>query len=131
MKSIDVVRQKLCGTRSDKKAQKLTARLKKTAKEIKNKYEETLATTNGIIYAGAYVITGKLNGKPKNYNNRRKRKQPLWKTKIEKEINKIRGEIAILDQLLRPVKVKLKKLCYKKVCYEETEKYVVEKPPTN
>ena len=75
-----------------------------------NEYEETLVTTNEVIYAGAYVITEKLNGKPKNYNNRRKHKQPLWKTKIEKEINEIRREVAILDGLLRGVKVKSKKL---------------------
>ena len=32
-------------------------------------------------------------GNQKNYNNRRKHKQPLWKTKIEKKINEIRGEV--------------------------------------
>ena len=75
-----------------------------------NEYEETLVTTNEVIYAGAYVITERLNGKPRNYNNRRNHKQPLWKTKIEKEINEIRGEVAILDELLRGVKLKSRKL---------------------
>ena len=51
-----------------------------------NECEEILVTTNEVIYAGAYVITEKLNGKPKNYNNRRKDKQPVWKTKIGKKI---------------------------------------------
>ena len=37
-------------------------------------------------------------------------KQPLWKTKIEKEIDEIRGEVAILDELLCGVKVKSRKL---------------------
>ena len=82
-----------------------------------NEYKETLVTTNGIVYAGAYVITKKLNGKSKNYNNRRNHKQPLWKTKIEKEINEIRGEVAILDELLRRVKVKSRKLNKKKKQY--------------
>ena len=77
-------RQKLCKIRSDKKARKLTDRAKKAAKEIMNECEETLVTTNEVIYAVAYVITEKLNGKPKNYNNRRKHKQPLWKSKTEK-----------------------------------------------
>ena len=82
--------------------------MKKAAKEIMNESEETLVPTNEVIYAGVYVITGKLNGKPKNYNNRRKYKQPLWKTKIEKEINEISGEVTILDG--RDVKVKSIKL---------------------
>ena len=75
-----------------------------------NECGETLVTTNEVIYAGAYVITEKLNGKPKNYNNRRKHKHPVWKTKVEQEIHEIRGEVAILDELLRRVKVKPRKL---------------------
>ena len=63
---------------------------KKAAKEIMNEYKKTLVTTNEVIYAGAFVIIEKLNGKPKNYNNRRKHNQPLGKTKIEKETNEIR-----------------------------------------
>ena len=60
-----------------------------------NECKEILVTTNEVIHAGAYVITEKLNGKPKNYNNRRKYKQSVWKNKIEKEINEIRGGVAI------------------------------------
>ena len=82
-----------------------------------NEYKKTLVTTNEIVDAGAYVITKKLNGKSKNYNNRRNHKQPLWKTKIEKEINEIRGEAVILDELLRRVKVKSRKLNKKKKQY--------------
>ena len=111
LKNLDIEdRQKLCKTRSAKKAQKLIDKAKKAVKEILNECEETLVTTKEVIYAGAYVITEKINGKPKNYNNRRKHKQPWWKTKIVKEINEIRGEVAILDELLRCVKVKSRKL---------------------
>ena len=111
LKNLDIEdRQKLCKIRSAKKAQKLIDKAKKAVKEILNECEETLVTTKEVIYAGAYVITEKINGKPKNYNNRRKYKQPLWKTKIVKEINEIRGEVAILDELLRCVKVKSRKL---------------------
>ena len=42
-----------------------------------NQCKETLVTTNAVIYAGAYVVTEYLNGKPKNYKSRRKPKQPL------------------------------------------------------
>ena len=75
-----------------------------------NECEETIAATNEFIYAGAYVTTEKLNAKPKTYNNRRKHKQPLWKTKIEKEINEISRKLNISDKLLRCIKVKLRKL---------------------
>ena len=84
--------------------------MKKAAKEIMNECEETLVTTNEVIYAEAYVITEKLNGKSENYNNRRKNKQPLWKMKVERDISEIRGEVAILDELLRRVKLKSGKL---------------------
>ena len=50
-----------------------------------NEFEEILVNTNEIIYAEAYVITRKLNRKPKNYNSRRKQKRPVWKTKKRKK----------------------------------------------
>ena len=40
-------------------------------KEIINEFEETLETTNQIIYTAAYVITEKLNGKQKNYMSKK------------------------------------------------------------
>ena len=46
----------------------------------------------------------------KSYNNRKKHKEPLQETKIEKESNEIRGEAGILDELLCRVKVKSRKL---------------------
>ena len=51
-------------------------------------------------------MTEKLNEKPKKYTNRRTNKKPRWKEKKEKEINKLRGEMSILDELIRTVKVK-------------------------
>ena len=55
LKNTDIEdRQKLCKIRSDKKVRKLIDRAKKAAKEIMNEYEETLITTNEVIYAGAY-----------------------------------------------------------------------------
>ena len=66
LKNIDIEdRQKLCKIRSDKKARKLIDRAKKAAEEIMNEYEETLVTTNEVIYAGAYVIIEKLKWKTK------------------------------------------------------------------
>ena len=51
-------------------------------------------------------MTEKLNGKPKKCTKRRTNKKPRWKEKIEKEINELRGEVSILDELIRSVKVK-------------------------
>ena len=52
---------------------------------------------NEDIYAGAYVVTEKLNGKPKKFTNRRVNKNPRRKERIEKETNELRGEVSILD----------------------------------
>ena len=58
------------------------------------------------LFMQELVVTEKLNGKPKKYTNRRKNKKTRWKEKIEKEINERRGEMSILDELIRGVKVK-------------------------
>ena len=99
-------RQKLCKIRSDKRARILINRAKIATKEILRECEETLENINEVIYARAYVVTEKRNGKPKKYTNRRTNKKPCWKEKIEKEINELRGEVSILDELIRGVKVK-------------------------
>ena len=61
---------------------------------------------NEVIYVGAYVVTEKLNAKSKKLTNGRVNKKPRWKEKIEKEINEMREEVLILDELIRRVKVK-------------------------
>ena len=88
LKSIDIEdRERLCKIRSDKRARKLIGRVKKTAKEIMNECEETVFTSNEVIYAGAYVITEKLNGKPKNINSLRgKLKQRKKSMKSEEKL---------------------------------------------
>ena len=90
-----------------------------------NESEWIYLTTNEAIYAGVYLISEKLNGKPKNHNNRRKHRQPFWKTKAQKEINEIRWEVTILDELLRRVKVKARKLnkMKKKIAMKKRKTY--------
>ena len=64
---------------------------------------------NEIIYAGSYVITGKINEKSTKLTNRRVKGNPRWWEKIEKEIYELgRYEGSILDWLIRAVKVKLR-----------------------
>ena len=48
-----------------------------------NEFEETLETTNKIIYAAAYVITERINGEAKNYMRKRNYRQLRWKSKIK------------------------------------------------
>ena len=45
---------------------------------------------NYVIYATACVTTGKTTGKKIMKRPRRKRKQPLWKIKLDKEIKNYR-----------------------------------------
>ena len=61
---------------------------------------------NEFIYTGAYVVTEKLNGKPKKFTSRRVNTKPRWKERVEKEINELGGEVSILHELIRGVKVK-------------------------
>ena len=51
-----------------------------------NEFEETLETTNKIIYAAAYVITERINGEAKNYMRKRNYRQLRWESKIKQEI---------------------------------------------
>ena len=74
-------REKLCKIRSDKRATILINRAKIATKEILCEYEETLQNIDEVIYAGVYVVTEKLNGKPKKYANRRTNKNPAGKKK--------------------------------------------------
>ena len=75
-------------------------------KEILCGCDKTLQTMNEVIYAGAYVMAEKLNEKPKKLTNRRVNKNSGWKEIIEKETNKLTGEVSILDKLIIGVKVK-------------------------
>ena len=56
--------------------------------------------------AGVYVVAEKLNGKPNKFTNRRVNKNLCWKERIEKEINELRGEVSILHESIKGVKVK-------------------------
>ena len=85
------------------------------------KYEETLETINEVIYAGAYVVTEKLNGKPKKFTKRRVTKKARWKKRTGKEINELRREVSILDELIREVKIK------SRILNRMTKKYKMKK----
>ena len=90
----------------NKKANILINRAKIATKEILYECEEKLETLNEVIYAGVYVVTEKLNGKPKKITIKRVNTKPRWKERTEKEINELRGEVSILDESLSGVKAK-------------------------
>ena len=53
--------ENLCKIRSDKKVKILINRTKIATKEILCECEEALETINKVTYAGAYVVTEKIN----------------------------------------------------------------------
>ena len=55
---------------------------------------------NELIYATAYVTTESI-GKKITKRQQRKRKQPFWKVKIEKEIKELRIDLSILTELTK------------------------------
>ena len=54
-------------------------------KEILCEYEEVLM--NEDIYERNYVVQEKPNGKSKKFTNRRVKKKPRWKEKLDNDIN--------------------------------------------
>ena len=98
--------ENLCKIRSNTKTKILINREKIARNGILCEYEEILQTMKEVIYAEGFVVTKKLNGKPKRFTSRRVNTKPRWKKGTEKEINELRGEVSILDELMRGVKVK-------------------------
>ena len=92
-------RETLSKIQTDKTGKKLIERAKIAVKEIINEFEKTLETINEIIYTAASVITEKLNYKSKHNISKRIHKQPHWKSKIKQEMNAIRGEVSIIQEI--------------------------------
>ena len=111
-------KEKLCEIRLDKKAKILTNRANIATKEILCECEETLEIMTEVLCAGSYIVTEKLNGKPKKFTNRRVNTKPRGKESIEKEINELRREALIFDELIRGVKLKSRMLNRKNKKYK-------------
>ena len=103
-------RERLSKIRTNKKGEKLIERAKIDVTEILIGFEEALATTKEIIYIVAYTITEKLNGEPKSCIGKRMHKQSRCKTKFKQEINALKGEESIIEEILRSMKIKSRKL---------------------
>ena len=65
-------------------------------KEILKMSEPNLMQLNNVLYATAKVLTEECTNNKRRTGNRRKK--PLWKEKIEKEIEHMRGELSIISE---------------------------------
>ena len=86
----------------NRKAKELIRISNKAILMIKESREKSLDINevNEVIYATAYVTTESI-GKKITKRQQRKRKQPFWKVKIEKEIKELRIDLSILTELTK------------------------------
>ena len=77
----------------------------RATEEILAELKPDLTTLNQIIYAAARVIESKYTKTNANKTTNGPDK-PRWKARIEKEIERMRGEISILDELSKSKPVK-------------------------
>ena len=86
----------------NKKGKELIRISNKAILMIKESREKSLDINevNELIYATAYVTTESI-GKKITKRQQRKRKQPFWKVKIEKEIKELRTDLSILTELTK------------------------------
>ena len=86
----------------NRKAKELIRISNKAILMIKESREKSLDINevNELIYATAYVTTESI-GKKITKRQQRKRKQPFWKVKIEKEIKELRIDLSILTKLTK------------------------------
>ena len=79
----------------------------KMLKELRR--DLNITEVNNIIYAAASSVANKVGEKPRRKQNRI-RKEPHWKRKIQKEIDKLRGELSLLSEYEKGSNMKEKKM---------------------
>ena len=111
VKETDVTKRppipKIKHTRQAKKALETA---NEAIKLIKAKKDQKLSLTevNELFYSSALVVSDTLGIKARS-KPQKKPKVPMWKRQIEKDIQKIRGEISILSEILKGSSVKERK----------------------
>ena len=78
----------------------------KAIKEIKEGIDGPLTITeiNQIVYATALIITEQIGLKPRQHSRiGKKQKEPTWKAKSKKEIQKQRSDLSILTEIQKTV----------------------------
>ena len=100
-------RESLCKITLNKKAKKKIEQGNQALEAILQEIEPDLTRYNEIVYATAKVLSDICSDRSKNKRKKtNRRKKPLWKEKIEKEIEYMRGQLSILSELQRGVNVK-------------------------
>ena len=77
--------------------------------EIVRDTDQDLTSLNNIVYATAKAITNKLGVKTRKSKKKHINKEPKWKVKLKKEIESLRAEISILDEISKGTIVKSRK----------------------
>ena len=88
--------------KKDRRAHDAIDTANKAIKEIKEGIDGPLTITdiNQIVYATASVITEQIGLKPRQHSRiGKKQKEPAWKAKIKKEIQKKRRDLSILTEI--------------------------------
>ena len=98
--------------KKDRRARDAIDTANKAIKEIKEGIDGPLTITgiNQIVYATASIITEQIGLKPRQHSRiGKKQKEPPWKAKIKKEIQKKRSDISILTEIQNGSKIRERK----------------------
>ena len=84
----------------------LTKKLKAIIKESnsvleKNMQGKSLNEINQLLYATAFLISDKVGNTPKQRKRRTLQAKPKWQVRIEKQVEKMRGELSLLTEMLK------------------------------
>ena len=78
-------------------------------KKILTNKECDLSNLSAIIYATGKAISNQMGVKTKKKKSKHTNKPPKWKVKIQKEIDALRAELSILDEISKGTTVKTRK----------------------
>eukprot|EP00112_Aurelia_sp_Birch-Aquarium-sp1_P014865 Seg324.7 transcript_id=Seg324.7/GoldUCD/mRNA.D3Y31 product="hypothetical protein" protein_id=Seg324.7/GoldUCD/D3Y31 len=84
----------------------LTKKMKALIKESnsvleKNIQGKSLNEINQLLYTAAFVISDKVGKTPKQRKRRTSQGKPKWQIRIEKQVEKMRGELSLLTEMLK------------------------------
>ena len=81
---------------------KLKALIKESNSVLeKNIQGKSLNEINQLLYVTAFVISDKVGNTPKQRKRRTLQAKPNWQITIEKQVEKMRGELSLLTEMLK------------------------------
>ena len=90
-------RDSLPKIRKDKKAKEMIRLANKVVREIKQMQQMNIDELNELVYATSAVLTERKGIKLKKKKIKSKKKQPAWKERIERDIQKKRGDLSVFE----------------------------------